>query len=263
MLKTYEEIQKIHRASAMVAKTLTMIGAHVQPGITTEKLDDLCHEYITRKLGATPACLDYKGYPKSTCTSVNHVICHGIPSNKTLKEGDILNIDITVEYDGYHGDSAKMFLVGKPSIMANRLVNATQECLYRGIEQAIPGNTLGDIGFVISQHAHDQAFSVVEDYCGHGIGKTLHEEPQVLHYGKKNSGLTIEPGMVFTIEPMINAGKKTTKTLADGWTVVTRDRSLSAQWEHTIAITENGPKILTIRPEEIEILSKRMPNAIM
>ena len=253
MLKTTDEIQKIQCASQMVAKTLTMIEPYIKPGVTTEMLDQLCHDYVTNTLNATPACLGYKGYPKSICTSINHVICHGIPADRKLKDGDILNIDITVEHDGYHGDSAKMFLVGKPSILAQRLVKVTQECLYLGICAAFPGKTLGDIGYAISKHAHQNHFSVVEDYCGHGIGKTLHEAPQVLHYGKRNRGLTIEPGMVFTIEPMINAGKKSTKTLTDGWTVVTRDRSLSAQWEHTIAITESGPKILTLRDEEHDI----------
>ena len=234
----------------MVAETLEMLTPHVKPGVETEHLDNICHEYITKTLGAKPASLNYKGYPKSICTSINHVICHGIPSTKKLKNGDILNVDITIEHDGYHGDSAKMFYVGEPTILAKRLVTVTRECLFLGIEQAIPGNTLGDIGAAIQQHAEKHNFSVVEEYCGHGIGKTLHEEPQILHYGKAGSGQIIEEGMVFTIEPMINAGKKQNKVLSDGWTVVTRDKSLSAQWEHTLVITKNGNEILTLRKEE-------------
>ena len=199
---------------------------------------------------ARPASLNYKGFPKSICTSVNHVICHGIPGSKMLKNGDILNIDITVEKDGFFGDSAKMFFVGKPSILAERLVRVTQECLMLGIEVAIPGNTTGDIGAAIQKHAERNHFSVVEEYCGHGIGKSLHEEPQILHYGRHGEGIEIKKGMVFTIEPMINVGKKYTKTLADDWTVVTKDRSLSAQWEHTLAIRDDKPEILSLRSEE-------------
>ena len=250
MIKTKNEIEKIRVASQMVAKTLEMLNDHIKPGITTEAINTLCHDYITKTLGARPACLNYKGFPKSICTSVNHVICHGIPSDKKLKDGDILNVDITIEHDGYHGDSAKMFCIGKPTILGERLVKVTRECLQLGIAAAKPGNTLGDIGAAIEQHANKNNFSVVEEYCGHGIGKTLHEEPQVLHYGKAGKGLVIKEGMVFTIEPMINAGKKQNKVLADGWTVVTRDKSLSAQWEHTIAITSDGAEILSLRDEE-------------
>jgi len=250
MIKTKSEIEKIKISSQMVAKTLEMVGHHIKPGISTDEINHICHEYITKNLEATPACLNYKGFPKSICTSVNHVVCHGIPGPKILKSGDIINVDITIENDGYHGDSAKMFFVGKPSVLASRLVKVTQECLQLGIAQAKPGNTLGDIGHAIQTHAEKNNFSVVEEYCGHGIGKTLHEEPQVLHYGKPGQGKVIKEGMVFTIEPMINAGKKYNKLLADGWTVVTKDKSLSAQWEHTLAITKDGAEILTKRKEE-------------
>ena len=250
MIKTKNEIEKIRKSCQMVAKTLEMLNAHIAPGVTTEYLDQVCYEYITKTLGARPASLNYKGYPKSICTSLNHVICHGIPGERELKDGDILNVDITIEYDGYHGDSAKMFFVGKPSIIGERLVRVTKECLDLGIAAAKPGNRLGDIGYAISQHAREHNFSVVEEYCGHGIGKTLHEEPQVLHYGRAGTGIEIKEGMVFTIEPMINAGKKQNKVLRDGWTVVTRDKSLSAQWEHTVAITKSGAEILTLRDEE-------------
>ena len=245
MIKTATEIEKIATACQMVAKTLDMITPFVQAGVSTDALNQRCHEFITNTLGARPASLHYRGFPKSICTSVNHVICHGIPGEKILKEGDILNIDITIEYDGYHGDSARMYYVGAPSILAKRLVETTHQCLMRGIEVALPGNTLGDIGHAIEQHAKSEHFSVVEEYCGHGIGKTLHEDPQVLHYGRAGTGARLKPGMVFTIEPMINAGKRHSKLLSDGWTVVTKDRSLSAQWEHTIVITESGNRILT------------------
>jgi len=245
MIKTAMEIAKITTACQMVSKTLDMITPFVKPGVTTDSLNQRCHDYITQTLGARPASLNYRGFPKSICTSVNHVICHGIPGDKILKDGDILNIDITIEYDGYHGDSARMYHVGTPSILAQRLVETTHACLQHGIAAALPGNTLGDIGHAIEQHAKKEHFSVVEEYCGHGIGKTLHEDPQVLHYGKPGTGETLRPGMVFTIEPMINAGKRHSKLLPDGWTVVTKDRSLSAQWEHTIVITDSGNQILT------------------
>lgn len=250
MIKTPEEITKIATACQIVARTLEMIEEHVKPGITTNELNDICHDFITKECGAVPASLNYRGFPKSICTSLNHVVCHGIPNDRKLKKGDIINIDITARKDGYHGDSARMFVVGEASILANRLIKVTQECLYLAIKQAVIGNTLGDIGHAIETHAHNNYFSVVEEYCGHGIGKTLHEDPQVLHYGNPGEGLEITEGMIFTIEPMINAGKKQNKLLPDGWTVVTKDRSLSAQWEHTIEITKNGPKILTLRQEE-------------
>tara|TARA_B110000459_G_C16610049_1_gene495632 strand:- start:300 stop:1064 length:765 start_codon:yes stop_codon:yes gene_type:complete len=250
MIKTTEEITKIAEASQVVAKTLEMIEQHVKPGISTNELNDICHNFMTKEFNATPASLNYRGFPKSICTSLNHVICHGIPNDKKLKKGDIINIDITAEKNGYHGDSARMFVVGEASILAKRLIKVTQECLYLAIKQAVIGNHLGDIGHAIETHAHNNYFSVVEEYCGHGIGKTLHEDPQILHYGNPGEGLEIVEGMVFTIEPMINAGKKQNKILPDGWTVVTKDRSLSAQWEHTIHITKNGPEILTLRKEE-------------
>lgn len=250
MIKTPEEITKIAKACQIVAKALEMIEPHVKPGITTNELNDICHDYITKECDAVPASLNYRGFPKSICTSLNHVVCHGIPNDRKLKKGDILNIDITVRKDGYHGDSARMFVVGEASVLANRLIKVTQECLYLAIKKAVIGNSLGDIGHTIETHAHNNYFSVVEEYCGHGIGKTLHEDPQVLHYGNPGEGMKIKEGMVFTIEPMINAGKKHNKVLPDGWTVVTKDRCLSAQWEHTIAITKNGPKILTLREEE-------------
>lgn len=245
MIKTATEITKIATACRMVSQTLDMITPFVKPGTTTDMLNERCHNFITQTLGARPASLNYRGFPKSICTSVNHVICHGIPGDKILKNGDILNIDITIEHDGYHGDSARMYYVGTPSILAKRLVETTHTCLQYGIAAAQPGNTLGDIGHAIEEHAKSEHFSVVEEYCGHGIGKTLHEDPQVLHYGKPGTGEILRPGMVFTIEPMINAGKRQSKLLPDGWTVVTRDRSLSAQWEHTILITDSGNQILT------------------
>lgn len=250
MIKTAEEITKIATACQIVAQTLEMIEEHVKPGVTTNELNDICHDFITKECDAVPASLNYRGFPKSICTSLNHVVCHGIPNDRKLKKGDIINIDITARKDGYHGDSARMFVVGEASVLANRLIKVTQECLYLGIKQAVIGNTLGDIGNAIETHAHNNYFSVVEEYCGHGIGKTLHEDPQVLHYGNPGEGLEITEGMIFTIEPMINAGKKQNKMLPDGWTVVTKDRSLSAQWEHTIEITKNGPKVLTLRKEE-------------
>lgn len=249
-IKTPQEQDLMRKAGKLAAEVLEMIENHVEAGITTAKLDDICHQFILDQ-GAIPAPLNYKGFPKSICTSVNHVICHGIPSDKkTLKNGDILNIDITVIKDGYHGDTSKMFFVGKPSPLADRLVKVAQECLFLGIEQVKPGNHLGDIGFVIATRAKMEKFGVVREYCGHGIGKVFHEEPQVLHYGKPGERELIEEGMTFTIEPMLNAGKADTKLLPDGWTVVTRDKKLSAQWEHTLLVTANGVEILTLRNEE-------------
>lgn len=250
-IKTAEEIQKMRVAGRMAAEVLEMIGEYVKPGVTTGELDRICHDYITQELNAIPAPLNYKGFPKSICTSVNQVVCHGIPSEKkTLKEGDIINIDITVIFDGYHGDTSKMFYVGKVAPHADRLCKITQECLYKGIELVKPGCRLGDIGHVIQQHAEKHYYSVVREYCGHGIGKVFHEEPQVVHYGKPNTGFTIKEGMTFTIEPMINAGKATTKLKKDGWTVETKDGRLSAQWEHTLAVTATGVEVLTARKEE-------------
>lgn len=250
-LKTPEEIEKMRVVGRMAAEVLEMIGEFVQPGVSTAELDRICHQYITEVQKAIPAPLNYKGFPKSVCTSVNHVVCHGIPSEKKiLKNGDILNIDVTVIYDGYHGDTSKMFFVGQSASHAERLVRVTQECLYKGIEMVRPGARLGDIGHVIQQHAEKNHYSVVREYCGHGIGKIFHEDPQVLHYGRPGTGMELKEGMTFTIEPMINAGKHHTKLKSDGWTVETKDGRLSAQWEHTMVVTRDGVEVLTGRSEE-------------
>jgi len=251
-IKTPEEIDHMREAGRLAAEVLEMIGPHVLPGISTGELDRLCHDYIVNVQKVIPAPLNYNGFPKSICTSVNHVICHGIPDDTAiLKKGDIINIDITVIKDGYHGDTSKMFLVGDVAPHASKLVRVTQECLYKAIDIVKPGITLGDIGHIIQIHAEANRYSVVREYCGHGIGKIFHEEPQVLHYGQPNTGLTIEEGMTFTIEPMINAGTRHTKlSRRDGWTVTTRDRRLSAQWEHTLAVTSDGCEVLTKRQEE-------------
>jgi methionyl aminopeptidase len=249
-IKTPEAIEKMRLACRLAADVLDMIEPHVQPGVTTEELDRLCHDYIVDHQGAIPAPLDYRGFPKSICTSVNHQVCHGIPSNKRLKKGDIVNIDITVIKDGYHGDTSRMFFVGEPSVLARRLVTVTQQAMMLGIAAVKPEATLGDIGHVIQRFVETQGYSVVREYCGHGIGEEFHEDPQVLHYGKPGEGLRLKPGMCFTIEPMVNAGKRFIKVLPDGWTVVTKDRSLSAQWEHTILVTETGHEILTLRAAE-------------
>ncbi|MCK4608025.1 MAG: type I methionyl aminopeptidase [Gammaproteobacteria bacterium] len=249
-IKTPEEITKICTASKLAADVLIMIEPYVQAGVTTGELDQICHDYIVNEQQAIPACLNYRGFPKSICTSINHVICHGIPGDKKLKDGDIINIDVTVIKDGFFGDTSKMFMVGKPSIMAKRLVQVTQECLYIGINEVKPGEHLSNIGAAIQKHAEKHFFSVVREYCGHGIGQRFHESLQVLHYGKAGTGPILKPGMTFTIEPMINAGKRQIKTLPDGWTVVTKDHKLSAQWEHTILVTPDGHEVLTKRPEE-------------
>ena len=249
-VKTPEEIGKMRVAGRLASQVLLMIEPYVQPGVTTGELNDICHRYITEDLDAIPAPLNYRGFPKSVCTSVNHVVCHGIPGEKRLKKGDILNIDITVIKDGYHGDTSKMFFVGEPSVRARRLVEITYECMALGIRMVRPGIRLGDIGHAIQTHAEKARFSIVREYCGHGIGREFHEDPQILHYGRPGTGYELVPGMTFTIEPMVNAGKRYVKLLPDNWTVVTKDRSLSAQWEHTILVTENGFEVLTRRPEE-------------
>ena len=250
-IKTPEQIEKMRIAGRMAAEVLDLIGEHVVPGVTTAELDRICHEHIVNVQKAIPACLNYKGFPKSVCTSVNQVVCHGIPSEKkVLKSGDIINIDVTVIYDGWYGDTSKMYTVGKVAPHAERLIKVTQECLYKGIELVKPGCRLGDIGHVIQQHAEKNYYSVVREYCGHGIGDVFHEEPQVVHYGKPNTGFELKEGMTFTIEPMINAGKASTKLLKDGWTVETKDKRLSAQWEHTLAVTADGVEVLTKRPDE-------------
>ena len=250
-IKSKADIEKMRVAGKLASEVLDMIGQYVKPGISTEELDIICHNYIIKEQKAIPAPLNYKGFPKSICTSINHQVCHGIPSNdKVLKESDIINIDVTVIKEGFHGDTSKMYHVGKPSILAERLCKVTQECMYKAINIVKPGLHVGDIGAVIQKHAYDNNFTVVKDYCGHGIGKNFHELPQILHYGIKNTGIRLEEGMTFTIEPMINAGKYKTKLLGDGWTVVTQDHSLSAQWEHTILVTNKGFEILTLRNEE-------------
>lgn len=249
-LKTPQEFEKMRVAGRLAAEVLEMIGPYVKSGVTTNELDDICHHYITEVQQAIPAPLNYRGFPKSICTSLNHVVCHGIPNDKPLKNGDIVNIDITVIKDGYHGDTSKTFLVGDVAPYARKLVEVTQECLYLAIRMVKPGIKLGDIGFTIQQHAEKNHYSVVREYCGHGIGKVFHEDPQVLHYGKSNTGLEIQPGMTFTIEPMINLGKRHVKLLQDKWTVVTQDHKLSAQWEHTLGVTDHGVEVFTLRKEE-------------
>lgn len=250
-LKTTEDIEKMRVAGRLAAEVLVMIAPRVQAGITTGELDQICHDYIVNTQHATPAPLNYHGFPKSICTSVNHVVCHGIPGDKRLKDGDIINIDVTVIKDGFHGDTSMMLYVGKPSISAKRVCEISRECLYIGIRQVRPGVRLGDIGYAIQQHAESNHCSVVREYCGHGIGRKFHDEPQVLHYGTRGTGMILEAGMTFTIEPMINVGKRQVKLLPDGWTVVTKDRSLSAQWEHTVLVTDTGYEVLTRRPDEI------------
>lgn len=249
-IKSSEEIEKMRIAGKLAADVLEMIEPHVKNGITTNELDRICHEYIVNEQDAIPAPLNYHGFPKSICTSVNHTVCHGIPSDKKLKKGDLINIDITVIKDGFHGDTSKMFYVGEASIKAKRITEISRECLVKGIHLVKPGTTLGDIGATIQQHAESNNCSIVREYCGHGIGLQFHEEPQVLHYGKAGTGLTLETGMIFTIEPMVNIGKRDVKLLPDDWTVITRDRSLSAQWEHTILVTDDGYEVLTLRSDE-------------
>ncbi len=250
LVKTSKEIDMMRTAGHLAAQVLEMIADYVKPGISTDTLNDICHQYIVEKQDAVPACLNYRGFPKSICTSINHQVCHGIPSDQTLLSGDIINIDVTVIKSGYHGDTSETFLVGKTSPLANRLVKVTQECLYQAIQVVKPGAYLGDIGAVIQSHAKYNGFSIVTDYCGHGIGKNFHEEPAVLHTGRHGTGLMLKPGMIFTIEPMLNVGKAAVKCLSDGWTVVTKDHSLSAQWEHTVLVTEKSFEVLTRRENE-------------
>lgn len=251
-IKTTEDIEKMRIAGQLAADVLNMIGEHVKPGVSTNELNQICHDYITNVQDAWPAPLEYGNppFPKSICTSINEQVCHGIPSDKKLKKGDAVNIDITVIKDGYHGDTSKMFFAGKAPPHIARLADITQQCMYRGIQQVRPGATLGDIGHAIQTFAEKNNYSVVREFCGHGIGKIFHEEPQVLHYGKPGTGTTLEEGMIFTIEPMINQGKRHIKILADQWTAVTKDRRPSAQWEHTVLVTADGFEILTLREEE-------------
>jgi len=248
-VKTPEQIEKMRVAGRLAAEVLEMLVPHVKPGVTTEELDQRAYEHIVHVQKAVPANVGYRGFPKTLCTSVNHVICHGIPHpGKALKDGDIVNIDVTVIKDGWHGDTSRMYFAGTPSVLAKRLVDTTLEAMLRGIEQVRPGATLGDIGHAIQRHAEAAGFSIVREYCGHGIGQIYHEDPQVLHYGHAGAGLKLQTGMTFTVEPMVNAGKPHTRLLPDGWTVVTKDHSLSAQWEHTIAVTDDGYEILTAWP---------------
>jgi len=246
-IKNQEEIEKMRVAGRLAADVLTMIEPHVQPGITTDELDKLCHDYIVDVQQAIPAPLNYHGFPKSICTSVNHQVCHGIPSDKKLKKGDIVNLDITTIKNGYHGDTSRMFHVGETSVQAQRLCNVAYDCMKIGIEMVKPGIRLGDIGHAIQRHAESNYCSVVREYCGHGIGQKFHEDPQVLHYGRPGTGLELRQGMTFTIEPMVNLGKRQVKQLGDNWTVITKDRSLSAQWEHTLLVTADGFEIFTLR----------------
>ena len=249
VIKSTADIEMSRRAAQLAAEVLAMIESHVVPGVSTEALDQICNDHIVKVQGAIPANVGYLGYPKTVLTSVNQVVCHGIPSpDKILKKGDIVNIDVAVIKDGWFGDTSRMFFVGEPSVLARRLVETTYEAMLAGIRQVKPGATLGDIGHAIQSVAHREHFSVVREYCGHGIGQAYHEKPDVLHYGQRGEGLTLEAGMVFTIEPMLNAGKRDTRQLADGWTVVTKDRSLSAQWEHMVAVTPGGYEVLTAWP---------------
>src|SRR5215475_10866181 len=245
-IKTPAEQAKMREAGRLAASVLDMIEPFVQPGVTTDELDRRCHDFIVDTLKSIPANLNYRGFPKTICTSVNHVVCHGIPGEKRLKSGDIVNIDVTVIKDGYHGDSSRMFCVGTPTIQAKRLCEITYEAMWRGIRAVRGGAHLGDIGAAIQRFAEGQGFSVVREFCGHGIGREFHEEPQVLHYGRPGTGLVLQPGMTFTVEPMINAGRPGIRCLADGWTMVTADHSLSAQWEHTILVTDDGFEVLTL-----------------
>ena len=248
-LKSPEDIERMRVAGRLAAEVLQVVAPHVKPGVSTAELDRICHDHIVNVQGAIPANVGYKGFPATVCTSVNNVICHGIPSeSKILKDGDIINIDVTVIKDGWHGDTSRMYFVGEPNVLARRLVDVTREAMFRGIRAVRPGATLGDIGHAIQQYAEGERFSVVREYCGHGIGRIYHEDPQVLHYGQPGTGVVLKKGMTFTIEPMINAGSRQTKLLGDGWTVVTRDKSLSAQWEHTVAVTDDGVEILTRLP---------------
>jgi len=252
-IKSPEEIEYMRVAGRLAAEVLDYITPYVRAGVSTGQLDQLCHRYMIDQQKTTPAPLDYappgyRPFPKSICTSINHVVCHGVPGEKKLKAGDIINIDITVIKDNFHGDTSRMFYIGVPSIQAKRLCEITYECMWHGISAVRPGGYLGDIGQAIQKHAQSHGFSVVREFCGHGIGRKFHEEPQVLHYGQAGTGLKLQPGMIFTVEPMINAGRSDIRQLADGWTIVTKDHSLSAQWEHTVLVTESSYEVLTLSP---------------
>jgi methionyl aminopeptidase len=252
-IKTPEEQEKMRVAGRLAADVLDMIGQHVVPGVTTEELDRICYDYIVNVQGTIPANLNYRGFPKTICTSVNHVVCHGIPNDKRLKAGDIVNIDVTVIREGFHGDTSRMYFVGKPPAHAQRLAETCFEAMWRGIGTVRPGAHLGDIGHAIQSFAEGHDYSVVREYCGHGIGRIYHEDPQILHYGEAGTGLEIKPGMTFTVEPMVNAGKRHVRLLPDGWTVITKDHSLSAQWEHTVLVTEDGVEVLTLSAEALAL----------
>ena len=245
-IKSPLEQDKMRVAGRLAAEVLDMIGEHVRPGVTTGELDRICHEYIVDELDAIPAPLNYRGFPKSICTSVNHVVCHGIPGDRKLRKGDAVNIDITVIKDEFHGDTSRMFFVGKPGILGQRLAQVSYDAMWLGIRQIRPGACLGDIGNAIQTYVEKNRFSVVREYCGHGIGRVFHEDPQVLHYGRPGTGMQLEEGMTITVEPMVNAGSRHVRLLNDGWTVVTRDHSLSAQWEHTVLVTGFGHEVLTL-----------------
>ncbi len=246
IIKTLEEQEKMRIAGRLAASVLDMIEPFVQPGVSTDELDQRCHDFIVNELDSIPANVNYRGFPKTICASVNHVVCHGIPSEKRLRSGDIINIDVTVIRDGFHGDTSRMYFAGAPSVAARRLVETCHEAMWRGIRAVRPGAHLGDVGQAIQTHTEAAGFSVVREYCGHGIGRVYHEDPQVLHYGRTGAGLELVPGMTFTVEPMINAGRRDVRLLPDGWTVVTKDRSLSAQWEHTLLVTETGFEVMTL-----------------
>jgi methionyl aminopeptidase len=249
-IKNAEEQEKMRIAGRLAADVLDMIGPKIGAGMTTDDLNQICHDFIVNEQHAIPAPLNYRGFPKSICTSVNHVVCHGIPGDKKLKQGDIVNVDITVIKDGWHGDTSRMFTVGKVTPAAQRLIDLTREAMWVGIRQVRPGAHLGDIGAAVQHFAEGEHFSIVREYCGHGIGKIFHEDPQILHYGEAGSGMELVPGMIFTIEPMVNAGKRHVRLLPDGWTVITKDHSLSAQWEHTVLVTESGYEVLTLSANE-------------
>jgi methionyl aminopeptidase len=245
-IKTAAEQEKMRTAGRLTAEVLDMIGEHVRPGITTADLDRICHDHIVEVQRAIPAPLNYRGFPRSICTSVNHVVCHGIPGDRKLRPGDIVNIDVTVIKDGYHGDSSRMFAVGKPTVQGARVMEVARQAMWRGIDVVRPGCRLGDIGHAVQTYTEEHNCSIVREYCGHGIGRVFHEDPQVLHYGRPGTGIELREGMTFTIEPMVNAGERHVRLLADGWTVVTKDHSLSAQWEHTILVTADGHEVLTL-----------------
>ena len=249
-IKTLEQQEKMRIAGKLASEVLDLISDYVKPGVSTLELDEICNDYIVNTQKTIPANVGYRGFPATTCTSINHVVCHGIPNEKGLKNGDIVNIDVTVIKDGYHGDTSRMFVVGKTSNQAKKLIDVTYQSMCAGIMAVKPGNRLGDIGYAIQKHAENNYYSVVKEYCGHGIGQVYHDEPQILHYGIPNTGMELKSGMIFTIEPMVNLGGAAVRLLSDGWTVVTKDHSLSAQWEHTILVTDNGYEVLTLSPHE-------------